>query len=77
MAIAAALGFGLVMVMGIDEGGDAPEAVAPVHAEVPAGESITETAAAPADGTLLPLSEVPDNVFAAGTLGKGRGCGAH
>ena len=71
MAIAAALGFGLVMVMGIDEGGDAPEAVAPVHAEVPAGESITETAAAPADGTLLPLSEVPDNVFAAGTLGKG------
>ncbi len=34
-------------------------------------ESITETAAAPADGTLLPLSEVPDNVFAAGTLGKG------
>lgn len=71
MAIAAALGFGLVMVMGIDEGGDEPEAVAPVHAEVPAGESITETAAAPADGTLLPLSEVPDNVFAAGTLGKG------
>ena len=71
MAIAAALGFGLVMVMGIDEGGDAPEAAAPVHAEVPAGESITETAAAPADGTLLPLSEVPDNVFAAGTLGKG------
>ena len=70
MAIAAALGFGLVMVMGIDEG-DAPEAAAPVHAEVPAGESITETAAAPADGTLLPLSEVPDNVFAAGTLGKG------
>ena len=69
MAIAAALGFCLVM--GIDEGGDAPEAVAPVHAEVPAGESITETAAAPADGTLLPLSEVPDNVFAAGTLGKG------
>ena len=71
MAIAAALGFGLVMVMGIDEGDDAPKAAAPAPAAVPAGETVTETAAAPADGTLLPLSEVSDNVFAAGTLGKG------
>ncbi len=38
---------------------------------MPAGSAVTETVSAPADGTLLPLSEVSDKVFAAETLGKG------
>lgn len=70
MAIAAALGFGLVMILGIDEGEDAPKASSTVPAAV-SGETSTESAAAPADGTLLPLSDVSDKVFATGTLGKG------
>lgn len=70
MAIAAALGLGLVMILGIDEGEDAPKASSTVPAAV-SGETSTESAAAPADGTLLPLSDVSDKVFATGTLGKG------
>ena len=70
MAIAAALGFGLVMILGIDEGEDGPKASSTVPAAV-SGKTSTESAAAPADGTLLPLSDVSDKVFATGTLGKG------
>ena len=55
MAIAAALGFGLVMVMGIDEGEDAPKTGKAAPAQVPAGPTVTETVSAPADGRLTAL----------------------
>lgn len=77
MAMAAALGCILVLVLGIDEDGDkqpalaggpAPAAAAP---EAPAGEQITETIASPMQGTIVPLGQVEDKVFASETLGKG------
>lgn len=68
MAIAAALGCGIVCVLGIDEGEDIPK----VHTTVPAkGDFATENVFSPASGTLVPLEDVSDKVFASGTLGKG------
>lgn len=67
MAIAAALGCGIVCVLGIDEGSEPPKA----HAAVPASPSTVENVSSPVSGTLLPLEDVSDKVFATGTLGKG------
>lgn len=67
MAIAAALGCGIVCVLGIDEGSESPKA----HAAVPSSPSAVENVSSPVSGTLLPLEDVSDKVFATGTLGKG------
>lgn len=67
MAIAAALGCGIVCVLGIDEGSEPPK----VHAAVPSSPSAVENVSSPVSGTLLPLEDVSDKVFATGTLGKG------
>lgn len=77
MAISTALAFGLVMFLGLDEGGPAPAAAgnapapAAPAASVPAGTQVNEDVASPLQGAVLPLSQVEDQVFASETLGKG------
>lgn len=74
MVIATALGCGLVLFLGVDEGTPQPAAAAPAPAATPAvtaSATATETLASPANGTVMPLESVPDAVFASGTLGKG------
>lgn len=70
MAIAAALGCGIVCFLGVDEGEDedAPKTRSTVSLN---SACATESVASPVSGTILPLEDVSDKVFATGTLGKG------
>lgn len=77
MAVATVLGCVLVLVMGIDEGGEPQTvpaggpAMTQAPAQVPAGSTVTESIASPMQGTVVPLSQVSDPVFSSETLGKG------
>ena len=77
MAVAAALGFILVMVLGLSE--EKAESAGGNTAKAPAGTTETQAVeekkntvvCAPMTGTLIPLEEVKDAVFSSGTMGKG------
>ena len=77
MAVAAALGFILVMVLGLSE--EKAESAGGNTAKAPAGtteiqaveEKKNTVVCAPMTGTLIPLEEVKDAVFSSGTMGKG------
>lgn len=74
MAIATALGCGIVLVLGVDEGEDpAPVQKVPSAAGAVSDKpaSAPQVLASPVDGTIVPLEQVSDQVFASGTLGKG------
>ena len=87
MALATALGCGLTIFFGLDEGDgikarlfskkaepapvvEAAGAAAPSVAVAGATNSV-DVVASPLTGSVSPLSETPDAVFASGTLGKG------
>lgn len=71
MAVAAGLGFVLVMVMGLSEEKDEPKAEAKPANRAAVGEKKNSVIYAPVTGTLIPLEKVKDAVFSSGTMGKG------
>lgn len=71
MAVAAGVGFVLVMVMGISEDQDQPKGEKGEKKEEKAGEKKNEVVYAPITGNLIPLSQVKDEVFSSGAMGKG------
>ncbi len=71
MAVAAGAGFVLVMVMGISEADDQPKGERGGKKAEKAGEKNNEVVYAPITGNLIPLSQVKDEVFSSGTMGKG------
>lgn len=73
MAVAAGLGFVLVMIMGLSEEKDEPgtKTKAEKQTAVPDGEKKNSIIYAPITGTLIPLEQVKDAVFSSGTMGKG------
>lgn len=73
MAVAAALGFILVMVLGLSEEKEEPktEAKAQNQAVSITGDKKNAIIYAPITGTLIPLEQVKDVVFSSGTMGKG------
>ncbi len=73
MAVAAGLGFVLVMVMGLSEEKNEPKAEPKTQNQPAAavGEKKNSVIYAPVTGTLIPLEQVKDVVFSSGTMGKG------
>lgn len=73
MAVAAGLGFVLVMVMGLSEetNESKTETKASSQPAVTMGEKKNSVVYAPITGTLIPLEQVKDVVFSSGTMGKG------
>ncbi len=73
MAVAAGLGFVLVMVMGLSEekDGSGTETKEEHQAAAAAGGKKNSIIYAPITGNLIPLEQVKDVVFSSGTMGKG------
>ncbi len=70
VAVAIALGFGLTLMLGFD---DPKEAVEEEGPEIVVPGVGAPEANAPVSGTIVPLAEVKDKVFASGALGNGVG----
>ncbi|MCI9624395.1 MAG: PTS transporter subunit EIIC [Lachnospiraceae bacterium] len=71
MAVAAGLGFVLVMAMGLSEEKEEPKEETKAEKQAAVGEKKNITIYAPITGTLIPLEQVKDAVFSSGTMGKG------
>lgn len=69
MAVSAALGFLLIMVLGLSEEKNSCESTAVDTKTVE--NSRNEVIQAPMNGTLMKLSDVEEDVFASGSMGKG------
>lgn len=75
MAVAAGLGFILVMVMGLSEEKSEPKTETKIEMESQTTDTAREKKDsiiyAPVTGTLISLEQVKDAVFSSGTMGKG------
>lgn len=71
MAVAAGLGFVLVMAMGLSEEKEEPKEETKAEKQAAVGEKKNIAIYAPITGTLIPLDKVKDAVFSSGTMGKG------
>ena len=71
MAVAAGLGFVLVMGLSEETNESKTETKASSQPTVTTGEKKNSVVYAPITGTLIPLEQVKDVVFSSGTMGKG------